>query len=52
MFMDSMKEAVLQVLLDLKVHHPPGELQSDSVEGPFQPCVKEGTPLIINQVIL
>ena len=31
-----MKGSVLEVLLDLKIHHSSGALQSDLIEGPFQ----------------
>ena len=42
-----MEKAVLEVLLDIKVHHPPGALESDLIEGPFQPSGKGGDLLIV-----
>ena len=43
MFPDSVEKAVIEVLLDLKIHHSPRALWSDLVEGPFQPHGKGGT---------
>ena len=37
-----MEEAVLEVLLGLQVNHPPGALELDLIEGPFQCCDKGG----------
>ena len=42
-----MEEVILEVLLHLQVHHPPWALKLDLIEGPFQPCGKEGDLLII-----
>ena len=31
-----MEEVILEVLLGLKVHHPPGVLELDLIQGPLQ----------------
>ena len=47
MFVGPMEEMILEVLLGLQVHHPPGALQLDLIEGPFQPHGKGGDYLVI-----
>ena len=42
-----MEEVIFEVLLYLQVHHPPGAMKLDLIEGPFQPCGKGGNLLII-----
>ena len=46
-FLDPMEEVILEVLLGLQVHHPPGALELDLFEGPFQLHGKGGDLLII-----
>ena len=45
--LDSVEEAVPEMLLDLKIHHSPRALPSDLVEGSFQPHGERGDLLIV-----
>ena len=46
MFSDPMEEVILEVLLDLQVHHPAGALEFDLIESPLEPHSKGGDLLV------